>query len=354
MKVSFRARRLRVALLFRRYRSPETVDGLEVIGQVEDAIHQLGHDIRLIGVTNDLQPLRAVVDEWKPQVVFNLLVSFRDVEAFDGHIGAYLELLDMPYTGCNPRGTLLARDKALGKAILSHHGISTPPFSVVSKSNIARLPSHMRYPLIVKAARGWGSEGVAQASLVRNSHQLQRRVQFVHQRVGTDALIEKYIAGRELTIGVIGNIRLQTFPVWEMYFGNLPRGSLPFQTESVKWDRAYRERVGITNGRAHPLDSHVERRIERTAKNVYRRLRLSGYARIDMRLTDDGRIFVLEANPYPGLRADGRFVCSAAAAGLPYPDLIQRLLTIGMRYRPPWATAHRRSGSGPYGARNPS
>ncbi len=335
--MSRRARRLRVALLFHQYPVPAEVQGFYVIGQVEDAIRHLGHDLRSVGLTDDLEPLRATVDEWNPHVVFNQLVSFRNVEEFDGHVGAYLELLDIPYVGCNPRGTLLARDKALCKTILSHHGIPTPPFCVVPQGGTARVPSGIGYPLIVKAARGWGSEGMAQASVVQNARQVQRRVELVHRRVGTDALVETYVPGRELTVGVIGNRRLRTLPVWEVFFDRLPRGSLPFQTETVKWDRAYRERYGIRSGRADPLDGDLERRIQRTAKAVYRRLQLSGYARIDMRLTDDGRLFVLDANPYPGLSRGGRFASPAAAAGWPYPELIQRLITTALRYRPPWA-----------------
>jgi D-alanine-D-alanine ligase len=245
---------------------------------------------------------------------------------------SYLELLGVPYTGCNPRGLILARDKSLGRKLLTYHRLPAPDFVVVRRGHAVR-PTRLRYPLIVKSLVFEASIGISQASVVENAEQLARRVQFVHESLGTAAIVEEFIDGRELYVGVIGNERLQAFPVWEMSFAQMPERTWHVATERVKWSTKYQKRHGIMTDEA-VLPDAVAARIRHTAKRVYRALDLNGYARIDFRMDAEGRFFVIEANPNPQLAYGEDFAESAERAGIPYPALLERIATLGLRWRP--------------------
>lgn len=301
-------------------------------------LRELGHEVLVLGVSHDLAPIKQHVEGFQPHAVFHLLMEFQDLAVYQAHVTGYLELLRAPYAGCNPRGLLLARDKALSKLLFRVHRIPTPGFVVFPRERRIRVPKRLDYPRIVKSVDEEASLGIAQASIVYDEEKLRERVAFVHRRVATDAIAEQYVAGRELTIGVLGNDRLSTFPVWEMFFENLPEGAEPIATARVKWDLAYQRRVGIETGPAKDLPPERAAEIARIAKRTYRALGLSGYARIDLRLTEDGRLFVIEANPNPDLTRDEDFARSAAAAGIEYPELLQRIVTLGLRHPSPWKT----------------
>lgn len=337
-------RRLRVVVLTHEdLVPPESLDGVDdkerrawqTEWDVFRTLRRMGHEPRYLGVSHDLTPIRDLVDEWKPHVVFNLLMEFQDVGSFQVHLAGYLELLGVPYTGCNPRGILLSRDKPVCKKILGYHRIPTPQFAVFEQGRRVRLRRKLTFPLIVKSVDEESSLGIAQASIVRDTEQLAERVQFIHENVGTGAIAEEYIGGRELTVGVLGNRRLHTFPVWEMHFDKLPEGSEPIATERAKHDPAYQARVGIHVGPARRLAEDVERRIDRMARRAYRALGLSGYARLDLRMAPDGRVFVIEVNATPDIQEREDFAESAWSEGVDYPVLLQQILGLALRYRPP-------------------
>ena len=194
----------------------------------------------------------------------------------------------------------------------------------------------MRYPQFVKSVSEEASTGISQASVVADAAALQQRVAFVHGNVGTDAIAEEYIEGRELTVGVLGNDRLTAFPVSELTFENLPEGSRPILTSRIKWDLAYQKKVGIKSGTVRDLPEAKLKEIERMAKRLYRALDLSGYARIDLRLAEDGTVFVIEANPNPDLCHDEDFAASAREVGIEYDQLVQKIINLGASYQPAW------------------
>jgi D-alanine-D-alanine ligase len=338
-------RRLRVLVLTHEdLIPPDTLKGLSERDaqavkkeyDVASGLRELGHEVQIVGVSHDLLPIRQHVEGFKPHVVFHLLMEFQDIAVYQSHVASYLELLRVPYAGCNPRGLLLARDKALSKKIFRYYRIPAPAFHVFRLGRPIRVPKDLTFPRIVKSVDEEASLGIAQASIVRDEEKLRERVDFVHRRLGSDAIAEQYIQGRELTVSVIGNERLQTFPVWELYFDNLPPGSNPIATERAKWDRDYQLRAGIATGPAEDLPDGLAAHVAHLAKRSYRALHLSGYARMDLRLSEDGRAYVIEANPNPDLRREEDFAASAAAAGLEYPQLLQRILNLGLRHRSPW------------------
>jgi len=253
-------------------------------------------------------------------------------------------LFRSPYTGCNPRGLLLSRDKPLAKKLLAYHRIATPRFMVLRKGARFGLPKDLEYPLIVKSATEDASLGIAQASVVGDALHLKERVEFIHSQIGTDALIEEFIDGRELYVGVLGNARLTTLPPWELHFGSMTEGtaasSRPIATRKVKWDRRYQERHGIRRGAAEALPKAVLDRLQRAAKRTYRTLGLSGYARMDFRLRADGEVYLLEANANPCLAAVEEIAQSAASAGVSYPALLSRILVLGRNYEAEWRAGY--------------
>jgi D-alanine-D-alanine ligase len=263
--------------------------------------------------------------------VFNLLEEFHGETAYDQNVASYLELLRVPYTGCNPRGLIIARGKALAKKLVAFHRIRTPAFAVVPLGRGVRRPGRLGFPLIVKSANEHASVGIAQASVVDSDEKLRERVAFIHERVRSDALVEQYVEGRELYVSVLGNDRLTVLPVWELGFGTMQESATPIATAKVKHDIEYQERWGITEGAATDLPPAVAGTIERIAKRIYRTLELDGYARLDFRLSPSGELFFLEANPNPEIARNEEFAQAALHTGIEYADLLQRILRLGVQ-----------------------
>jgi D-alanine-D-alanine ligase len=260
------------------------------------------------------------------------------VGAFQAHVVSYLELQGVAFTGCNSLGIQLARDKALSKKILLHHRIPTPRFGVFPRGRAKVAVRGLRFPLIVKSVDEEASLGISQASVVSDADKLRERVAFIHEKVGSDAIAEEYVEGRELTVSVLGNDRLTALPPWELFFEKLPEGSLPIATARAKFDLEYQKRVGIDTGPAKDLDAALQKRLGRLSRRVYRALGLSGFARMDLRLDAEGRVYVIEANATPDIADDEDFALAAKQAGLDYPKLIQRILSLALAYRPRWKT----------------
>ena len=300
---------------------------------VIETLRERGHEVKVLGVSDDLAGIRPAAGFFEPHIVFNLMEAFAGVTTFDQNVVSYLELLRLHYTGCNPRGLMLARDKALSKKLLAYHRIPVPDFTVVRYGRKPVVSKKMHFPLIVKSLFFEASAGISQASVVENAEQLARRVQFIHESLGTAAIVEQFIDGRELYIGLLGNERLDVFPVWEMSFAQMPDNRWRIATERVKWSTKYQKANGIMTSAAR-LDAAAADRVQRIAKRTYRALDLNGYARIDLRMDDEGRAYVLEANPNPNLAYGEDFAESAEVAGVSYEQLLDRIVTLGIRWKP--------------------
>ncbi|MGH6671761.1 MAG: D-alanine--D-alanine ligase family protein [Xanthobacteraceae bacterium] len=298
---------------------------------VVKTLRRAGHDVAPLGVHDELKPIRDQIESWKPDVVLTLLEQFHGEAIYDQNVASFLELMHVPYTGCNPRGLMLARGKDLSKTLVHYHRIPVPAFAVFPMRRKVRRPARLSLPLIVKSLSEDGSYGISQASVVDSDAKLAERVGFIHERVGTSAIAEQYIEGREIYVGVLGNERLRVLPVWELEFGNMAQGDWPIATEKVKHDPDYQERRGILHGPAKDLAPELAARIQRVAKRIYRTLALDGYARIDFRLAPDGTPYFLEANPNPEIAQSQEFATAAQHDGIAYPDLLQRILALGMK-----------------------
>jgi D-alanine-D-alanine ligase len=331
-----------LALMHENMVPPEDVTGFDV-GDVDwkmefdvtETLEYIGHEVLKLGVGSNLGDIRRAIRDFNPDIVFNLLEDFHDVAIYDQNVVSYLELLRVSYTGSNPRGLLLSRDKALSKELLAYHRIRVPEFAVFRMGKKVRRPKRLSYPLIVKSLTHDGSVGIAQASVVEDDEKLQDRVTFIHERVGTDAVVERYVDGRELYVGLLGNQRLRVFPIWEMFFSKLPDDVHSIATDRVKWSSTYQKKYGIRTGEAEGLPTSVQEKIRHICKRAYRILGLSGYARLDLRLDSSGRVYIIEANANPQLAYGEDFAESAERAGLTYEQLLQRIINLGLR----WGTA---------------
>lgn len=297
---------------------------------VLSTLQHIGHDARIVGVRSDLAVIRSAIEEFNPDIVFNLLEEFHDQVLYDQNVVSYLELVPLAYTGCNPRGLILSRDKALARKVLSYHRIPGPDFMVFKRGRKVRRPRSLTFPLIVKSQIEEASFGISQASIVDGDESLVERVTFMHEKCKTDVIVEEYIEGRELYVGVLGEERLTVLPIWELRFSNMPDGQARIATRKAKWDPKYQEKHGIESGPAQDISLEVQQRIATICKRTYKALGLSGYARLDLRLKPSGQPFVIEANPNPEIAKGEDFASAAAHAGFSYEELLQRIISIGM------------------------
>ena len=300
---------------------------------VISTLKALEHDVRPLGIYNNLNVISEAIEQFKPDIMFNLIEEFDGYPLFDQHVVSYLELRGQKYTGCNPRGLTLARDKALTKKILAFHRIHVPEFAFFPRNRKVRRPARLKFPLLVKSAYVEGSAGISQSSIVRDDEKLVERVEFIHRQTSSPAIAEQYIEGREIYLGLIGNQRVETYTPWELLMEKLPEGAANIATSRVKWSPKYQEKVGLVT-RAAELQPEQVRELEHLSRRIYRLMMLSGYARLDYRLAEDGKFFLLEANPNPNIAHMDDFADSAEASGMPYPQLLRKIMTLGMRYDP--------------------
>ncbi|HXY32223.1 MAG TPA: hypothetical protein VEI06_16065 [Gemmatimonadaceae bacterium] len=331
-------KRLRIlTLVIPEHLPPETLDGytdqqiLEWRAEydVVRCLERLGHEVYPLAVQEDLEPIRQAVETKAPHLVFNMLEEFQKKSDYDQHVVSFLELLGVPYTGCNPRGLVLSRGKALSKKLLAYHSIPVPRFEVYPIGKRIKLPDHLEFPLFVKSLTEHASYGIAKASLVDNEDQLRERVEFIHASIHTDAIAEEFIDGRELYVSVVGNDRLQTFPTWELVIDGESEPLIA--TAKVKHDLSYQVKKGVRLQPATDIPKEVEAQIGWLSKRIYRVLEMSGYARIDYRLDKEGQLYFLDANPNPDICETEEFASAAKQAGLTYDELIQRILNLGLR-----------------------
>lgn len=290
------------------------------------ALEELGHTVDMLGIYDDIGLLSQKVKETRPDAVFNLTEIFLGKAHFDKNIPAFLELLDIPYTGCGPQGLMICNNKALTKEILSYHRIKIPDFNIFYKGRKVWRPKRLDFPIMVKPMQEEASTGISQASFVENEKDLTERIQFIHEKFNMPALAEEYIDGRELYLSVFGHKKLKTFPVREMKFTQVPDDEPKLATYKAKWDKKYRKKWGIKNEFSGRLPDGAIEKIIRTCKRAYKALHIDGYGRFDLRLNTKGEIYILEANANPSLDKEDEFAESAQKSGISYNNLIRNIL----------------------------
>lgn len=297
---------------------------------VLDALRELGHTTEHLAIFDDLDLLQQKLQSFEPDVIFNLADQFKNNRAFDQNIVSFLAMRGVPFTGCGSTGLTLCKHKAISKKILSYHRIHTPEFVTIARGKRVARPARLKFPILVKPLKEEASLGISQASFVETDEQFKERVQFIHEKYDNDVIAEEYIEGRELYVSLTGNHRLQAFPIRELVFKEVPPDEPKIATYKAKWDEEYRKRWGLQNRFAEELDAAVVARIEQVCKRIYHLLTIDGYARLDLRLNSRNEVHFIEANPNPMLAADEDFAQSALKAGLSYPQLIERIIRLGL------------------------
>jgi len=289
-------------------------------------LQRLGHEVDTLAVFDDVACIVERLKSFAPEVVFNLTESFHSSRAHEPNIPALLELMRVKYTGARPDGLMLCKDKALAKKVLAYHRVRVPHFVISTEQRPLKRLRRFVYPAFVKPVGEESSDGIAKASFAKSEEEALERARFIHEKFHCDALIEEYIDGRELYLSVMGNRKLTVLPPREIFFHEVPEDTPKFATFKAKWDDTYRKKWGIQNGPATELPTGVDEKLARLARKVYRVLKIRGFGRVDVRLTQAGEVVVIEANPNPSLACDDDFAQSAATAGLPYDALIQKIL----------------------------
>lgn len=294
--------------------------------EVAEALMHNGHDVFLIGFHDNLHRLLDRLESFQPDLVFNATESFMGKARYDYGITALLEMKGYRYTGSPPEAQLLARDKATSKKILAYHSVDVPQFQVYEPGEAMEPPEGVEFPLIVKPTHEDASIGISQSSVVKDVDGLRERVSFIHRKLNQPAIAEELIDGRELYVGIIGNRRLQILPVIEITFEKMPNPEMKIATYSAKWDLEYRQRWGIRNIFARRIGERALEEIQHVAKLAYEALGIRDYGRIDIRLTRDQRVYVLEVNPNPYIAFGEDMANAAERAGLDYYAFIERIV----------------------------
>ena len=318
-----------VVLAYSETQACDTYDG--VMDQVVESLQQAGHSARVLCLHSNLHTLITELSNAKPDLVFNLVENFgRDVPGGLMGVTGVLDLLQLSYTGGGPGEIYLQEDKALSKKLLNYEEVLYPDFAIFSRDSEFETGGRLRMPLFVKPLRMDSSVGIdGKTSLVHTATDLMERVLDIHKRIGDSALAEEYIEGREFYVGVLGNNEPLALPPVEIDFTGFPEGQPKVMDANAKFAKDSPEYQG-TKAVIAELSDDLRAKLQKVALEAYHALRVRDYGRIDLRLTEAGEIFVIEVNANCYLDRDSEFAISAAAAGIPFPELVQKIANLAL------------------------
>ena len=302
-----------------------------VLAQIEEALRAGGHEPRRVLVDSTVEPVVHTLTTDHPDLVFNLAESFAGKSALESNIAALLNLLDLRYTGSSPAGLLVAGDKTLSKKVLRFHGIRTPEFATVYRG-LVDWAGEIEFPLIVKPPQEDASLGITQKSIVRDVKELLEKIAELQSEYQSPALAEQFIEGREFYVGVLGNANARALPVIELDFSKYPADRLRIASWEAKWgdegDARGAEYEGTESVFPENLPDELRERLQKAAVDAFHALRLRDYARVDMRMTEAGDVYVIEVNPNCYLETKSEFARAAERDGIGYDALIAQILEL--------------------------
>ena len=314
------------------YQEPDDQQPDIVVGQLEAALQKAGHEPTVFALTDDVGALVSGLRERRPDLIFNVMEGFGD-DILGGLMGVtgVLDLLEIPYTGGGPGEIYLQEDKALSKKLLAYEQLLYPDFASFAPNADFETGGNLRMPLFVKPLRMDGSIGIdGKKSLVRTTQELMEQVLSINKELKDTALAEEYIDGREFYVSILGNLQPQAFVPIEMDFTGFPEGSPKVLDRKAKWETNSPEYRGTQAKLATDLEPELRAKLQKTALEAYRALRVRDYGRIDMRLTESGEIYIIEVNASCYLEQNSEFAISAAASGVDYPDLVNRIVELAL------------------------
>lgn len=323
-----------------------------VCEQVEQVLTKHGHEVKRLPAEHKIRDLASQIMKDDSDLIFNLCESLGGISQYEQHVAALLEVLDKRFTGAGSIGLTLAQDKELSKKIFQFHSIRYPKFSCMDAGKV-EWSDELTFPLFVKPLNEDASIGIDSGSIVNNVKELMERISYIQTEFNAPALIEEYIEGRELYIGVLGNDKPEAQPILEWDFSKMPKGTPKIASSEAKWDdeSAYKDAPEV-----FPTDipEPVYTKMQEAAIQVFRSLKLRDYGRIDMRLRhvvkdtetkstkkdtatanlDNWEFYVIEANPNPYLDKKSELAMAARKHELSYPDLIEKIVELAMERKP--------------------
>jgi D-alanine-D-alanine ligase len=298
------------------------------IEAITDALASLGHEPSTFAVDGRPQTLTAL-SRSSADLYFNLVESYAGDDTMEMHFAAFLDLVGKKYTGAGPHGSCLAMDKTVAKKLIKYHDLDTP-YSVVMNKGRVEHAQDIRFPVIVKPASEDASKGINAASVVNSLKDLFERIAYVHDEFDSPALIEEYIEGREIYAAILGNDRPEALPLIELDLSKLPDGMPRIAGYEVKFDTTTEAYKKTKSAPAKDMDDELVARIHETALTAFRVLKLRDYGRVDLRVTDTGKIYVIEANPNPWLDPAAEFTMAAKESGRSYKQLIGEIMELAL------------------------
>lgn len=305
-------------------------DNMYTENDVYQALQANGYEVSILGLHNTVSPLFEEIQENRPDVIFNLVEVFDGKAHLEKNMAAFLEMLEIPYTGATSDNIFICNNKGLNKQILSFHKIKIPRFYTFYRNHRVWLPKKLKLPAIVKPLCEEASRGISQASIADSEEAFLDRVKFIHQNMNMDAIAEEYIEGRELYVTVMGHKKLTVLPMREMKFGELSEDAR-IATYKAKWDDKYREKWGIKSVYAGKLANGVEEEVADICKRAYRALNIKSYLRFDIRVTSEGKVYIIEPNANPCIAKIDEVAQSAMKVGIGYDQLIKKIVMLAFQ-----------------------
>jgi D-alanine-D-alanine ligase len=300
---------------------------------IAKALTELGHEPFEIPVDGRPATLTKIARS-DADLFFNLTESYAGDDTKEMHFCAFLDLVGKQYTGAGPDASYLAMEKSVAKKIMRFHGIFTPYSAVIYKGRVEHAQD-IKFPLIVKPASEDASKGIDNNSVVDSIKDLMERIEYIHDEFDAPALIEEFIDGREIYAAVLGrNEKPEALPLIELDLSKLPKDVPRIAGYEVKFDvntEAYKltKSAPVTD-----IDEEATEQIQNVALTCWRALKFRDYGRIDCRLTKDGKVYVLEANPNPWLDPTAEFYMAAKESGRSYTKMIGDIIESAIgRYR---------------------
>jgi D-alanine-D-alanine ligase len=322
---------VKIALLH----SPDALEPPEdpVLANVESALGVAGHEVERISADPDVGALVASLKRAAPEFVFNLAESYAGKSALDSNVAALLNLLGHRYSGSSPAGLQLAGDKTLSKKVLQFHGIKTPEFATMYRGAL-EWAGDIDFPVIVKPPQEDASIGISTSSVVYDLKELFGKLGALQTEFQSPVLVEQFVDGREFYVGVLGNANAVALPIIELDFSKFPKDRPKVASWEAKWGDDTEDKgpeyAGTESIFPESLDEELEERMKTVALEAFHALRLRDYARIDLRVSPDGEIYVIEVNPNPYLERDSEFARAARRDGIEYDDLVSRIVDLAM------------------------
>jgi D-alanine-D-alanine ligase len=304
-----------------------------VLGQIEEALRTLGHTSKRLMVDATVEPLVAALRSDPPDLVFNMAEAFAGKSALESNVAALMNLLHLRYTGSSPAGLIVAGDKTLTKKVLTFHGLKTAKFATVYRGAVD-WAGDITFPLIVKPPQEDASLGITGKSVVNNVQELLERIGAMQTEFQQPALVEEFIDGREFYVGVLGNVNVKALPVIELDFTGFPPDRPKIASWEAKWGDAGDEKgaefAGTKSIFPTDLSEELAAKMQAVAVDAFHALRLRDYARIDLRVTPEGEIYIIEVNPNCYLERSAEFSMAAQKAEIDHTALIGRILELAI------------------------